>query len=558
MRSECMKSECTCVFAISLMLLHAWMPVMGLDFMPKGKFTQAGQMETGCGVYIIGEERIMLSTNDVYTFEKAKSGDSSAQYEFAKVLNPLVGRRESTMSTAAEAFAWAMRSALQCNADGENFVGLCYRYGEGVSSNSQESVRWLVKAVRHGSAKAKCNLAEHFIDEGNLTNAFVLARSSAEDGFCRGQVLYGKMLLTGQGTHTNKKLAATLFKKAATQGDPAALCLLAVCHQRGDGMVMDKNEAIRMYGQVAKQTNSLLYATLAKSALACIYMDDKTAEGKQKALEWAESALRRTGLKELKKAKKESIIALLQCYVGKSLRYGWGGEKNVKRARQYLQESGDNGNVEAIHELIDGYEMETFDENAKFESFELWMRRSGIQFLRKAADKGNALAQDAMGMAYWSGIGVQGDRRTAFEWYQKAASKHYPDALLHLARCYRNGDGIEQNYAMAARYWREAAEAGIAVAQHKLACCYQNGEGTEQSLSNAAHWFQKAAEQNYVNSQYELGMAYGVGKGVNQDYEKARFWLQKALEGGNEDAQTALDEMSTAERRRIERERKER
>ena len=56
------------------------------------------------------------------------------QYEFEKILKPEPHCRNAMPRVAAEAFAWAMRAAVQGNADGEKYVGLGYSDGDGIGT----------------------------------------------------------------------------------------------------------------------------------------------------------------------------------------------------------------------------------------------------------------------------------------------------------------------------------------------------------------------------------------------------------------------------------------
>lgn len=524
---------------------------------PKGRLVDAGSDDAGA-VYAIGEEKIALSPAEDSMFKRAEAGDSAAQYEFAKKLNSWLGFREVSVQVAAEAFAWALRSAEQGNADGENYVGLCYRHGEGVASNSQECVRWLAKAARHGSPKAKVNLAQYFIDQGNFKNALMLARASAEEGFSDGQVMLGRMCLQGQGMPTNKTLAVECFRKAADQSSMEALLLLAMCYQQGDGVVADRSEAIRLYEQVAMQTNSLFDATLAKVGLASIYHNDKTTEGWRLSLRWAESALMRTGQKELKRAKKEALIALLQYQVGMSFKYGLGGEKDGRRARQYLQESSVNGNRDATRELAAGYADGSFGEEEPNKAFKIWKKlseqgdvvgtekvgwcylnglgveeddKAGVDLMLSAAKAGNASAQDQVGTIYWDGIFVPEDKTTAFEWYRKSANNGNANGLFHLGICYYTGCGTEKNLILAVRYWKKAAEAGMTDAQCNVGVCYSKGEGVEMDKAEAVKWYRKAAEIGNAKAQFCLACCYQKGEGVELSNKLASKWFGKAAEG---------------------------
>ena len=73
-----------------------------------------------------------------------------------------------------------------------------------------------------------------------------------------------------------------------------------------------------------------------------------------------------------------------------------------------------------------------------------------MQWLRKAAEQGNADAQNLLGEMYASGDGVAGlDHVEAVKWYRLSAHRGNPMAQLHLAKAYATGRGVEQNQARA-------------------------------------------------------------------------------------------------------------
>jgi hypothetical protein len=85
---------------------------------------------------------------------------------------------------------------------------------------------------------------------------------------------------------------------------------------------------------------------------------------------------------------------------------------------------------------------------------------------RKAAEQGDAEAQNQLGECYYYGKGVKKDETEANKWYHKA---------------------IEQ--------YRKAAEQGDAKAQYNLGVCYYIGIGVEQNKVVAIKWLRKAADQ---------------------------------------------------------------
>ncbi|CDF05801.1 stress protein [Megasphaera elsdenii CAG:570] len=90
------------------------------------------------------------------------------------------------------------------------------------------------------------------------------------------------------------------------------------------------------------------------------------------------------------------------------------------------------------------------------------------------------------------------------KWFRKAADQGNAVAQNNLGYCYRNGEGVEQDYAEAVKWGRKAADQGNAVAQNNLGYCYQNGEGVKQDKKEAAKWYQKAADQGNKDAQKNL------------------------------------------------------
>ena len=56
----------------------------------------------------------------------------------------------------------------------------------------------------------------------------------------------------------------------------------------------------------------------------------------------------------------------------------------------------------------------------------------------------------------------------AVKWYRKAAGQNNADAQNALGICYHNGDGVQQDYAEALKWYRSAAEQGHVRAQNNL------------------------------------------------------------------------------------------
>lgn len=137
-------------------------------------------------------------------------------------------------------------------------------------------------------------------------------------------------------------------------------------------------------------------------------------------------------------------------------------------------------------------------------------------------------------------------------------SQHYKEAAPHLMRAAKKGDaraqsalglmyqeglGIEQDDKKAGKWFKKAAEQGRADAQTFLGMLYCQGRGVEKDFTIARKWFEKAAIAGNVDAQTFLGNLYYKGIGVAKDDIKAGYWLQKAAIAGDTDAQATLNDM---------------
>lgn len=177
--------------------------------------------------------------------------------------------------------------------------------------------------------------------------------------------------------------------------------------------------------------------------------------------------------------------------------------------------------------------------------------QDGLSTLRALAEKGDAVAQAKLGLAYRFGDGVPQDNIEAAKWCGLAAERGSAAAQCLLGECYQGGEGVPQDYTKAAKWFQLSAEQGVAVAQRHLGQAYYFGRGVPVDYAMAAKWFRRAAEQGDAGAQTKLGVAYYSGKGVPQDYTEAFAWINLAaaqgVKGPAEFRETLLREMTPAQ-----------
>ncbi len=163
-----------------------------------------------------------------------------------------------------------------------------------------------------------------------------------------------------------------------------------------------------------------------------------------------------------------------------------------------------------------------------------------IKWFRKAAERGDAKGQNALGVMYDNGDGVTQDYKEAVKWYTKAAEQGDAMGQRNLGTMYDDGNGVPQDYVEAVKWYRKAAEQGDAFGQLFLGTMYDEGNGVPQDYVEAVKWYRKAAEQGDASGQCFLGVMYENGRGVPKDYNEAVKWYRKAAEQGDADGQNNL------------------
>jgi hypothetical protein len=166
--------------------------------------------------------------------------------------------------------------------------------------------------------------------------------------------------------------------------------------------------------------------------------------------------------------------------------------------------------------------------------------QEAVRWFRKAAEQGNSLAQWWMGFAYLSGEGIAADHSEAAKWYRLAAEQGNALAQVALGDAYHIGVGVLKNFSEAIKWYRQAAEQGNDAGQFGLGVIYNNGDGVPKDFTEAAKWYRQAAEQRHADAQFRLGLAYVFGTGVVKDKVEAVRWHRLSAEQGNASAQLCL------------------
>lgn len=144
------------------------------------------------------------------------------------------------------------------------------------------------------------------------------------------------------------------------------------------------------------------------------------------------------------------------------------------------------------------------------------------------ATAGDTAAQDQVGDAYAAGKGIPreprqlaADYKQAAEWYRKAADKGNIVAQIHLGDLYRDGRGVPRDMAQAVVWYRKAADLGDAGAQGTLGLLYSVGMGVERDDVEAYFWLCLAAAVKGPNQAKYKANRQSVGEHITTDQQAA-------------------------------------
>ena len=135
------------------------------------------------------------------------------------------------------------KAAEQGSIFDQTMLGSCYEYGNGVTKDATEAVKWYRKAAEKDSKTAQMLL-----------------------GFC---------YKNGEGVATNEVEAIRWFRKAAEHGDQSGQYMLGFCYQYGKGVQSNYVEAHKWFNlaadqdyEIAKRTQSEVGRLMTKEQIA--------------------------------------------------------------------------------------------------------------------------------------------------------------------------------------------------------------------------------------------------------------------------------------------------
>ena len=126
---------------------------------------------------------------------------------------------------------------------------------------------------------------------------------------------------------------------------------------------------------------------------------------------------------------------------------------------------------------------------------------------------------------------------------RRAAEQGDAEAQNRLGRMYATGQGVTKDSKEAAKWFRKSAAQGFARSEFNLGILYERGDGVPRSFEQAREWFLKAANRGFERAQFRLGRLYSEGLGVPKNSVIAYKWYNIAAGRGYEQARQARDKL---------------
>ena len=118
---------------------------------------------------------------------------------------------------------------------------------------------------------------------------------------------------------------------------------------------------------------------------------------------------------------------------------------------------------------------------------------------KRAAKKGNELAQYGIGLSHMEGRGVAQNYEEGLRWLGLAANNGLRKAQIRLAHIHLSGKGVPRDYKDATYWFRKAADAGDFLSQNALAWVLSTSpDGTVRDGKEAVKYAKMALAQKDI------------------------------------------------------------
>ncbi len=424
-----------------------------------------------------------------------------------------------------------------------NHMGLMYRDGKGVAKNKKEALKWFKLAAEKGDADAQYNLGMmHYAGFGKKhykenSEAYRWVRKAAEQGHAKAQFRLGEMYDNGEGVREDSKEALKWYTASANAGYVDAEYLLGNIYLKGWVVQKDANEAVRWLARAAEGGKDE-----AAFDLGVMYKNgERVPRDYAEALRWFRMSA-------------DEGNGEAKCYVAEMYAAGHAVERDTAMAKKLLKEGRGLGGEQACERVAGRYGLgdttvaRAHDYEDGVAAYGKKDYSAALRFFKRAYAGGDLRAAYYLGLMYRDGAGVKkDDPREAIEWLRIAAEEGNAYAQMSLGGLY---EGWADNRDEGAKWELLAAKQGLVDAQYYIGMLhlygYTSGVNDPKGYNDpveALMWFKLAADQGNTNAQDAIGSVYLNGWGAAEDHKEAYRWFHMAADKGNSESKCSLAKM---------------
>jgi TPR repeat protein len=456
----------------------------------------------------------------------------------------------------AKAVELAKPLAESGNADALYLLGFAHETGQGADASRDKALEFYRKASAAKQKDAAYRLAFILLaseDEKERDKARETLETAAIDDVAVAGRILGESYLRGRlSPAPDPDKAVFWWKRAGDAGDVPSIMLLANFYEGQFGFPELKNlsEAISQYSKAAGLGNAGAMATVGSRLLS----GDKSIRDEKKGRDWLKKAVEAKEYaaylalgdyeenvnKDLKAAlaqyERGKDAGQVDCMIRAANFYieGKGVEKDADRGLSILRQAAEAGSAIAHFSLA-----------AHFLSAEKPDPLLGYGHLVSAANGNLVEAQNELGLLYLSGkLGVA-DAPAGVAWLTRAAQNGNAAAQNNLAAIYENGiTGFPRNLENAGQLYTLAANQGHGPATLALARLFKEGTGTTADPVKAWALASLAAERGEKEADK---MVTEIGLKLTEEQRVAALKELATMKSGG-DAKPAADKKDQKEK----------
>ncbi len=386
----------------------------------------------------IDDKDYVFAVQELNRLIKVGDHTDEAYFNLAKLYENGLGVAKDEM----QALAFYRKAAESGDEKAALKVGNAYFLGRGIDRNYAEAYRWFKQSADKGNYAAQYNIGL-MLDEGkglrkDPVKAFEFYKKSAEQGYGPAQYALGGMFLKGIGTPQDFTAAIRWYKLAADQGDSQAQMDLAKLYGNTElrGLPFNLVGAHMYYNIVSAYAKSPMKeeAAALREETTLKMQPQEIQAAQQKARVWR------------KKSRTESIPSQQDA---SELEKELGGIPKEPSAKQQKEELKPTVKTDKESMLVAaGIGRRALSDAVRSDNF-----KPILDDLTPKAEKGDVIAQLALGDLYMLGQGMKADPNEAFKWYSKAAESNNAIAFYKLGPIYCEGEIVVPDLARCYMYF---------------------------------------------------------------------------------------------------------